>query len=103
MYTQAEINAKITALKTYSAAQDPLTVDLFTPLETAVQSYFAASTNIAGPLRDVIKYMYNDIARRTTAYGTDWPDNLPVDYPAGYNDVREMCIRDRVIIAKAMR
>ena len=48
MYTQAEINAKITALKTYSAAQDPLTVDLFTPLETAVQSYFAASTNIAG-------------------------------------------------------
>ena len=93
MYTQAEINAKITALKTYSVAQDPATADLFTPLETAVQKYFAAGTNLSGPLRDVVKYMYNDIARRTTVYETDWPDNLPTDYPDGYNDVRS-CLYD---------
>lgn len=71
MYTQAEVNAKITALKTYSVAQDPATADLFTPLEIAVQEYFAANVNISGPLRDVVKYMYNDIARRTTIYETD--------------------------------
>lgn len=93
MYTQAEVSAKITALKTYSVAQDPQTADLFTPVETAVQEYFAAGTNLAGPLRDVVKYMYNDIARRTTVYETDWQDNLPTDYPAGYNDVRS-CFYD---------
>ena len=93
MYTQAEINAKIAELKTYSVAQDPATADLFTPLETAVQKYFAAGTNLSGPLRDVVKYMYNDIARRTTVYETDWPDNLPTDYPDGYNDVRS-CLYD---------
>lgn len=93
MYTQAEIATKITALKTYSVAQDPATADLFTPLETAVQKYFAADTNLSGPLRDVVKYMYNDIARRTTVYETDWPDNLPTDYPDGYNDVRS-CLYD---------
>lgn len=93
MYTQAEVNAKIAALEAYSVAQDPVTADLFTPLETAVQKYFAAGTNLSGPLRDVVKYMYNDIARRTTVYETDWPDNLPTDYPDGYNDVRS-CLYD---------
>ncbi len=93
LYTQAEVNAKIAELKTYSVAQDPATADLFTPLETAVQKYFAAGTNLSGPLRDVVKYMYNDIARRTTVYETDWPDNLPTDYPDGYNDVRS-CLYD---------
>lgn len=93
MYTQAEVNTKITALKTYSVAQDPATADLFTPLETSVQEYFAANANISGPLRDVVKYMYNDIARRTTVYETDWSDNLPTNYPAGYNDVRT-CLYD---------
>ena len=93
LYTQAGVNAKITALKAYSVAQDPATADLFTPLETAVQKYFAAGTNLSGPLRDVVKYMYNDIARRTTVYETDWPDNLPTDYPDGYNDVRG-CLYD---------
>ena len=93
LYSQTEVSAKITALKAYSAAQDPLTADLFTPLETAVTAYFNASGNLAAPLRDVVKYMYNDIARRTTVYETDWPDNLPTDYPAGYNDVRG-CIYD---------
>ena len=93
MYTQAEVNTKITALKTYSVAQDPATADLFTPLETSVQEYFAANANISGPLRNVVKYMYNDIARRTTVYETDWSDNLPTNYPAGYNDVRT-CLYD---------
>lgn len=93
MYTQAEVNSKITALKTYSAAQDPATADLFAPLETAVQAYFSVGVNLSGPLRDVVKYMYNDISRRTTVYETNWPDNLPTNYPDGYNDVRS-CLYD---------
>lgn len=93
MYTQAEVNSKIMALKTYSAAQDPATADLFAPLETAVQAYFSVGVNLSGPLRDVVKYMYNDISRRTTVYETNWPDNLPTNYPDGYNDVRS-CLYD---------
>lgn len=87
MYSESEINAKVAELKAYSAEQDASTAVLFTPLETALSSYFSAS-DLTAALRDVVKYMYNDIQRRTTVYETEWPDNLPTDFPTGYYDLR---------------
>ena len=89
MYSQEEIEDRIATLKEYSVEKDSATASLFTPLETAVQTYFNASNDMAEALRDVVKYMYNDISRRTTVYETEWPDNLPTDSPAGYSDLRE--------------
>lgn len=87
MYSESEINDRVAELKAYSAEQDASTAVLFVPLETALSSYFSAS-DLTEALRDVVKYMYNDIQRRTTVYETEWPDNLPTDFPTGYYDLR---------------
>lgn len=88
MYDKTNVTAKIAALKVYSVEQDARTGALFSSLESAVQSYFNAMGGTAGALRDVVKYMYNDIFRRTTVYENTYPLDLPTNYPAGYNDVR---------------
>lgn len=88
MYAKTDVTNKLAELKAYSIAEEPLTESLFSPIESAVQAYFNAVAGTAGSFRDVIKYMYNDIFRRTTVYENEFPLNLPTNYPAGYSDLR---------------
>lgn len=88
MYGKTDVTNKLAELKAYSITEEPLTESLFTPIESAVQAYFNAVVGTAGAFRDVVKYMYNDIFRRTTAYENEFPLNLPTNYPAGYGDIR---------------
>ena len=88
MYGKTDVTGKIAELKAYSIAQDARTESLFSPIESAVQAYFNAVVGTAGAFRDVVKYMYNDIFRRTTVYENEFPLNLPTNYPAGYSDIR---------------
>lgn len=88
MYGKTDVTDKIAELKAYSIEQDARTGSLFTLTETAVQAYFNAVAGAASSLRDVVKYMYNDIFRRTTVYENEFPLSLPTNYPAGYNDIR---------------
>lgn len=89
MISLSEVNAKIDSLKAYSVSQNATTETLFTPLYTATTSYFQASTDISSQLREVIKYMYNDIYRRNVVYQYNYDVSLPTDYPTGYTDIRE--------------
>lgn len=81
---------KLASLKAYSTEKDPLTAGLFAPVEAAIATYF--SDNAAGlpaALEDVVKYMYNDISRRTTVYEFEFDMYLANDFPTGYNDITE--------------
>lgn len=94
MNTKSEINAKIAALKAYSISHEAGTEALFTPLEEAVATYFDADKGaVSAACEDVVKYMYNDISRRTTVFEHEFDMKLPTNYPAGYNDMTE-CFAD---------
>lgn len=81
---------KLAALKAYSTAQDPLTAALFAPVEAAVATYFSSNAaGLSAALEDVVKYMYNDISRRTTVYEFEFDMYLANDFPTGYNDITE--------------
>lgn len=88
MYGKTEIATKLAELKAYSITEEPLTESLFPPIESAVQAYFNTVLGSAGSFRDVVKYMYNDIFRRTAVYENEFPLNLPTNYPTGYDDLR---------------
>lgn len=94
MNTKSEIIAKIAALKAYSKSQEPETEALFTPLEEAASAYFDGDKGaVSAALEDVIKYMYNDISRRTTIFEHNFDMHLATNYPAGYYDITE-CFAD---------
>lgn len=88
MNTRTEIISKLNELKSYSSTKDALTEPLFTPIYSAVDSYFSGS-NVASALECAIKYLYNDITRRTTKHEHHFDMKLPTNYPAGYFDIRE--------------
>ena len=95
MNSRAEIAAKIASLKAYSISKNAKTGPLFAPLETAVETYYSGDkTAISAACEDVVKYMYNDISRRTTVYEhNEFDPQLPEDYPTGYDDITD-CFAD---------
>ena len=87
---ESDVLQKLDALKNYSVAADPATESLFAPVYAAVSTYFNSdNTQLAAALEDVVKYMYNDISRRTTVYENEFPMGLATNYPAGYEDITE--------------
>lgn len=88
MITQNEVITKLDTLKNYSVAVDAATESLFQPVYSAISSYFNASNpELVTALEDVVKYMYNDISRRTTEYEHNYDMHLASDYPDGYDDI----------------
>lgn len=91
---------KLAALKAYSTAQDPLTAGLFAPVETAIATYFSDNAKgLAAALEEVVKYMYNDISRRTTVYEFEFDMYLASDFPTGYNDITECFYQFKELLA----
>lgn len=87
---ESEVLHKLDALKSYSVAVDPATESLFEPIYEAVDAYFNGDdAQMVTALEDVVKYMYNDISRRTTVYENEFPIGLPKSFPIGYEDVTE--------------
>lgn len=81
---------KFERLKAYSVAANNLTAALFAPVETVITSYFDGNTaGLSAALEDVVKYMYNDVSRRTTVHEFEYDMKLPNDFPVGYNDITE--------------
>lgn len=70
--------------------QEATTAALFTPLEEAVAAYFSgAAGGMAAALEDVVKYMYNDLTRRTTIFEFTFNMHCSENYPTGYADIRD--------------
>ena len=87
---ESEVLHKLDALKSYSVAVDSATESLFEPVYEAVDAYFNGDdAQMVTALEDVVKYMYNDISRRTTVYENEFPMELPKSFPIGYEDVTE--------------
>ncbi len=87
---ESEVLHKLDALKSYSVAVDPATESLFEPVYEAVDAYFNGDdAQMVTALEDVVKYMYNDISRRTTVHENEFPMELPKSFPLGYEDVTE--------------
>lgn len=87
---ESDVMNKLDALKNYSVAVDPATELLFEPVYEAVDAYFNGDdAQMATALEDVVKYMFNDISRRTTVHENEFPMNLPTSFPIGYEDVTE--------------
>ena len=85
---ESEVLHKLDALKSYSVAVDPATESLFEPIYEVVDAYFNGDdAQMVTALEDVVKYMYNDISRRTTVHENEFPMELPTSYPVGYEDV----------------
>ncbi len=85
---KADVMNKLDALKAYSVAAEPATAALFAPVYAAVNAYFNAdNSGLVAALEDVVKYMYNDISRRTTVYENNFDMHLATDYPQGYDDI----------------
>lgn len=83
-----EVLNKLDALERYSVTVDPATGSLFAPVYNAVASYFSGNNaGLVAALEDVVKYMYNDISRRTTKYEFEFDMRLASDFPAGYDDI----------------
>lgn len=83
---------KLNELLSYSKGQDAKNASaieaLFSPVITAVNSYFDNSNPALGTaLNDVVQYMYFDVDRRTTKYEHEFEQGLSNDFPIGYNDV----------------
>ena len=94
MNTKDEITAKIASLKAYSVAKNAKTGALFNPLESAADEYFSGNKSaVSSACEDVVKYMYNDISRRTTVYEHEYDTKLATDFPTGYDDITE-CFAD---------
>lgn len=90
MVTENNVLQKLDALRAYSVAADPATGSLFAPVYVAVAAYFYGdNSGLAAALEDVVKYMYNDIARRITVFEINLDMHLASNYPTGYNDIRE--------------
>lgn len=88
MITKTQVLAKLDKLKAYSIEQDELTGPLFSPVYSAVDSYFSVSSaGLAQALTEVVQYMYNDLARRSTIHEFEYEMKLPNNYPVGYNNV----------------
>ena len=88
MITKNEVITKLDELKRYSVAVDPATESLFQPVYSAISSYFSSSSSeLVTALEDVVKYMYNDISRRTTEYENNFEMNLASNFPDGYDDI----------------
>ena len=88
MITKEQVLAKLDELKAYCIEQDKLTGPLFSPVYSAVDSYFSGSiAGLAQALTEVIQYMYNDLTRRSTVHEFEYEMKLPTNYPAGYNNV----------------
>ncbi len=87
---ESDVLHKLDALKSYSVAADPATEALFEPVYEAVDAYFNGDdAQLVTALEDVVKYMFNDISRRTTVYENEFPMELPTSFPVGYEDVTE--------------
>lgn len=85
---KADMMNKLDALKAFSVAADPATETLFAPVYAAANAYFSGDTSgLVAALEDVVKYMYNDISRRTTVYENNFDMHLATDYPTGYDDI----------------
>ena len=85
---ESDVLNKLDELKKYSVAVDPATEVLFVPMYEAVNAYFNGDdTQMVVALEDVVKYMYNDISRRTTVHENEFPMGLPTNYPDGYDDI----------------
>lgn len=83
-----EVLNKLDALERYSVTVDAATESLFAPVYNAVASYFAGNNSgLAAALEDVVKYMYNDISRRTTKHEFEFNMRLASDFPKGYDDL----------------
>ena len=83
-----EVLNKLDALEKYSVTVDPATGSLFAPVYNAVASYFSGNNSgLAAALEDVVKYMYNDISRRTTKHEFEFDMRLASDFPVGYEDI----------------
>lgn len=89
LYTKDQILEKIASLQAYSAAKDARTTALFTPLISAANTYYGDKSVVGAALEDVVKYMYNDISRRTTVYEHQFDAQLPTNFPVGYEDIRD--------------
>lgn len=83
-----EVLNKLDALENYSVTVDPATGSLFAPVYNAVAAYFAGdNSGLNAALEDVVKYMYNDISRRTTKREFVFDMRLASDFPVGYDDI----------------
>ena len=89
LYTKDQILEKIATLQAYSEAKDARTAALFTPLISAANTYYGDKSAVSAALEDVVKYMYNDISRRTTVYEHQFDAQLPTNFPVGYDDIRD--------------
>lgn len=89
LYTKDQILEKIAVLQAYSEAKDARTAALFTPLISAANTYYGDKSAVSAALEDVVKYMYNDISRRTTVYEQQFDAKLPTNFPVGYDDIRD--------------
>lgn len=88
MITKEQVLAKFDELKAYSIEQDELTEPLFSPVYTAIDSYFSnQNADLAQALTEVVQYMYNDLTRRSTVHEFEYEMKLPTNYPVGYNNV----------------
>ena len=86
--TQNEVLQKLDVLKAYSVMQDPATETLFAPCYDAVNAYYSAdNAGMTQALEDVVKYMYNDLTRRTTQFEYNFDMRLATDYPTGYDEI----------------
>ncbi len=89
LYKKDQILEKIAVLQAYSEAKDARTAALFTPLISAANTYYGDKSSVGAALEDVVKYMYNDISRRTTVYEHQFDAQFPTNFPVGYDDIRD--------------
>ena len=95
MLIQTEIIAKLDELKSYSISQKPqfeqYYTDLMESVYTAVNTYFdTVPSGMIEALENYVFQTYCDIHTRSIVY--EFPvegASLPINYPTGYNDIRE--------------
>ncbi len=102
LYSKREVLDKVAVLESCSVEQDGQTAPFFAALKTAVEGYYnALPSRLTRPVRDVVKYIFNDISRRTTKHRNEYgDDDYPTDFPKGYDDVRA-CLYDFAPIVNA--
>lgn len=94
MITKTEVVSKLDELKAYSIQQKPnfetQYTTLMAPLYSAVNSYFDTKPDgIKDLLEEYVFQKYCDICNRGMVWEKPVENEMPTDYPVGYDDARE--------------
>ncbi len=94
MITQAEVLTKLTEFQTYSETQAPANKTYFDTIistfKTTINSYFSRdNSKLNTIMKELAFWLYCDIQRRTTKHEYEFNENLPTDYPVGYDNIEK--------------